>query len=122
VATNELRTAGKAAKILLTGNNATLPADYNHVCRVMASVADENGVTVPTADPVISFAISGPGVIAAVDNSDNSSHEPFQANERKAVQGWCVAYIKASASSGTITLKATAPGLTAGTLSLQAAP
>jgi len=122
VATNQLRTAGSAAKIVLTANNATLPADYDHVCRVLASVADENGETVPAASPIITFKISGPGVIAAVDNSDNSSHEPFQSNERKAVPGWCVAFLKASAPSGTITLTATAPGLAAGSLTLQAAP
>jgi beta-galactosidase len=121
VATNELRTAGKAAKIVLTGNHATLPADYDHVCRVLASVADENGETVPAGNPLITFKISGPGVVAAVDNSDNSSHEAFQSSERFAAQGWCVAFVKATAPSGTITLTATAPGLAPGSLTLQAA-
>ena len=122
VATHELRTAGKAAKILLTGSATTLPADFNHVSRVLASVVDENGETVPTANPEITFKIAGPGVIAAVDNADNSSHEPFQAAERKAWEGWCVAFVKASTPSGNITLSASAPGLAAGSLSLQAAP
>jgi beta-galactosidase len=122
VATHQLRTAGKAAKIMLTGNTATLPQDYNQVCRVMASVVDENGVTVPTASPTITFAVSGPGVIAAVDSGDNSSHEPFQASERKAWQGWCVAFVKSSAPAGNITLTASAPGLANGSLRLQATP
>ena len=121
-ATHELRTAGKPAKIMLTGSAATLPADYDHVSRVVASVVDENGETVPTASPLITFKISGPGVLAAVDNADNSSHESFQATERSAWQGWCVAFVKASAPSGNITLTASAPGLADGSLRLQAAP
>jgi beta-galactosidase len=120
VATNELRTAGAAARIHLTANAAALPADYNHVCRVLATVVDANGITVPSAAPVITFAISGPGVIAAVDNADNASPEPFQAGARKAAQGWCVAFVKAAAPSGTIALTASAPGLPPATLSITA--
>jgi beta-galactosidase len=122
VATHQLRTAGQPARILLPAGASTLPADYEHVSRVLVTVADENGETVPTASPVITFSISGPGVLAAVDNADNSSHDSFQASERKAWQGWCVAFVKASAPSGKITLTASAPGLAAASLSLQAAP
>ena len=121
VANNGLRTAGAATRIQLTANASVLPADYAHVCRVLASVVDAHGVTVPTASPVITFAISGPGVIAAVDNSDNSSPDPFQASSRKAAQGRCVAFIKAAAPSGTITLTASAPGLSPASLSIPAA-
>ena len=86
---------------------------------VRATIVDANGITVPRADDLIAFKISGPGVIAAVDNADNTSHESFQAVERHAFQGECVAFVKASAPSGKITLTASAPGLTAGSLSIQ---
>ena len=122
VATHELHTAGKAARLVLTGNVTTLPADYEHVSRVLVTVADEHGETVPSASPLITFHMSGPGVLAAVDNADNASHESFQANERQAWQGWCVAFVKASGPAGEITLTASAPGLDAGSISLQAAP
>jgi len=46
-----------------------------------------------------------------VDNADNASHEPFQASERHAYQGECVAFIKATAPAGKIVLTASAPGL-----------
>ena len=39
----------------------------------------------------------GPGVIAAVDSADNASHEPFQAPERRAFQGRCIAIVRATA-------------------------
>ncbi len=71
-------------------------------------------------DPV-TFSISGPGRIMAVDNGDNSSHEPFQAAVRHAYQGRCLAILKASAS-GEITLTASAHGLTAASVSVSASP
>jgi beta-galactosidase len=83
-------------------------------------VADANGVPVPGADHLISFAISGAGAIAAVDNADNTSHEPFQAAERHAYQGRCVAFVKAAAPDGNILLTATAPGLKSATIALAA--
>jgi lysophospholipase L1-like esterase len=60
---------------------------------------------------LISFKIAGPGLIAAVDNGDNSSHEPFQGSERHAFQGRSVAIVRARASSGRITVSASAVGL-----------
>jgi beta-galactosidase len=69
---------------------------------------------------LITFKISGPGVIAAVDNADNASHEPFQANERHAFQGKCVAFVKASALSGKIILTASALGLESGSVNIKA--
>jgi beta-galactosidase len=113
-ATDELRTAGKPAKIILRPDRKTLANDWDDVARVTATVADENSVAVPGADGLIAFRISGPGVIAAVDNGGNASHEPFQAGERRAIQGRCVAFVKATAASGKSILTATAPGLTAG--------
>ena len=62
---------------------------------------------------------ASPGVIATVDNADNASHESFQAGERHAFQGRCVAFVKATAPSGQIALTASASGLTAGSISIQ---
>jgi beta-galactosidase len=121
-ATHELRTAGRPAGILLAADQSKLAAGWNDVCRVTATVVDERGVPVPGANDLITFAISGPGVIAAVDNADNASHEPFQANERHAFQGQCIAFVKASAPSGKMIVTASAPGLKSGSITIQALP
>jgi beta-galactosidase len=121
VATDELRTAGKPAKILLSADRRKLSPDWNDVTFVRVKLVDANGVRVPHADDLISFRISGPGVITAVDSADNSSHEPFQAAERRAFQGRCVAFVKATGSPGKIVLTATAPGLTASSITIKAA-
>jgi beta-galactosidase len=89
------------------------------VC-VTATVVDKEGVLVPSANDHIKFSISGAGRVAAVDSADNSSHELFQASERRAYQGRCVAFVKATAASGKIKLTASAPGLTGANLTLAA--
>ena len=119
VATDELRTAGKAVKIVLSTETGKLSPTWDDVAVVRVTIVDANGIIVPRADDLVSFKISGPGVIAAVDNDDTISHEPFQAGERHAFQGECVAFVKATAPSGKITLTASAPGLTAGSLSIK---
>jgi beta-galactosidase len=120
VATDELRTAGPPAKIVLAADRAELSLDWDDVSCVKASVVDKNGTVVPSASDLISFKISGPGAIAAVDSADNSSHEPFQAAERRAYQGQCFALVKATAASGGITLTASAPGLPAAAVTIKA--
>jgi beta-galactosidase len=120
-ATDELRTAGSPEKIVLSTETKKLPPGWDNVVFVRARVVDANGIEIPRADDLISFTISGPGVIAAVDSANNSSHEPFQATERRAFQGECVAFVKATGSSGKIVLMATAPGLTADSIAIKAA-
>ena len=121
VATDELRTAGKPVKILLSTDCKKLSPDWNDVALVRAEIVDANGTVIPRADDLISFQISGPGVIAAVDNANNSSPESFQATERHAFQGRCVAFMKATRASGKIVLTATAPGLATGSITIKAA-
>lgn len=119
VATHELRTAGKSAKIILAADSTKLAADWDDVCCVTAAIADENGIQNPKTNDLIGFKITGPGVIAAVDNGDRSSHELFQASERHAYQGQCFAMLKASAASGRITLTASAPGLADSSITIE---
>jgi beta-galactosidase len=120
VATNQLRTAGPPAKIELVPNVSKLAADWEDAGRVAVTVVDASGVPVPLANDLIHFTISGPGLIAAVDSADNSEHESYQASERRAYHGSCVAFVKAIASSGNITLTASAPGLASASITLKA--
>ena len=121
MATDELRTAGKAEKIILSTETKQLAPGFDHVAIVRARIVDANGVTVPRAEDLIAFSVSGPGVIAAVDNANPASVEPFQSAERHAYHGECVAYVKATGTEGKILLHAQAKDLKAGTITLKAA-
>ena len=111
VAEFELRTAGKPAKLILSVDKTKVADDWNDVVYVMATVVDANGVVVPSANDLISFATTGSGVVAAVDSADNADHDPFQAKQRRAFQGRCFALIKANKAAGQIGVTASAPGL-----------
>jgi beta-galactosidase len=119
-ATYEIRTAGKPSRIVLAADRNRVAPVWDEVSTVSATVVDDNGVIVPSAADLISFKVSGPGVIAAVDSGDNSSHEPFQASQRKAFQGRCFAILKSTAENGRITLTASAPGLKTASINISA--
>jgi len=120
VATHELRTAGRPARIMLTADRAGLAPVWDDVSYVTATVVDSNGVVVPGANDLIKFKASGPGRIAAVDSADNNSHEPFQAEQRRAYQGRAFALVKATGPRGRITVVATASGLGGGSITINA--
>jgi beta-galactosidase len=121
VATHELRTAGKPARIVLATDQQKLASGWDNVAFVSATVVDDKGVRVPSATDLITFKSSGPGSLVAMDNGDNASHEPFQAAERHAYQGQCFAMAKANGTGGPITITASAPGLEGATLTIQTA-
>jgi beta-galactosidase len=115
VAEQQLTTAGKPAKIVLSVDKPSVENNWNDVVYITATVTDEKGNPCLTADNKIRFSAEGAGVVAAVDNADVSSAEPFNAAERWAYKGSCIAIIKASAATGTIKITAQADGLQAGT-------
>lgn len=122
VATHELQSAQKPAAIKLSVDRAKLTHNWDDVSYVTVEVVDENGVKDPWAENMIRFEISGPGVIAAVDNGNKASHESFQASERRAYHGTCFAIIRATDASGKITLKASSNGLESATIIIEAIP
>ncbi len=118
-ASEELRTAGKPARIALSVDRARLANDWNDVAYVTAHIVDAKGVTVPDASDLIQFKITGPGAIAAVDNADIESHEPFQSSSRHAYQGRCVAIVRAN-GPGRIAVGAAADDLTETSVRIEA--
>jgi beta-galactosidase len=120
VATDELRTAGPATRIVLATDRARLAPVWDEAAYIRATIVDAHGVPVPRARDAITFNAGGPGRIVAVDSADNASVEPFQAAERRAYVGVCHAIVKAVGKPGRITITAFAPGLDSGRITLEA--
>ena len=118
VAADELKTAGPPARIVLSTSRPRLGAGWDDAAYVTARVVDANGVVCPNSDNFIKFSLTGPGQIAAVDNGDVNSHEGYQVSQRKAYRGECVAIVKATGTGGGITMKAFAPGLADGSVTI----
>ncbi len=120
VATDELRTAGEPARIVLSTDHKSISPNWEDVSYVSATVVDVNGIAVPTAKNEITFKVMGPASIIGVDNADNTSHESFQGNRRSAYSGRAVAILRSTLPTGRILFTASAPGLAPGSIVLQA--
>lgn len=120
MASDKLKTAGAPNGIRLSASNSKVADDWDGVVFVRADVVDRDGTEVPLANNSINFSISGPGIIAAVDNADNASHEPFQAGSRRAFEGRCVAFVKATAPKGKIVVTASSPELKNDSINIKA--
>lgn len=119
VASEELKTAGKPAGILLTADKTEISNTWDDVSFVTASVVDADGIICPDVDKLISFAVSDEGIISAVDNGDPEGHEAYQASGRHVFNGKCIAIIKAKAASGKITVTASSPELASGSVMIE---
>lgn len=118
VATEELRTAGSPAKIILAADRLEILNNFDDISYVTASVVDKDGIVCPNADKLITFLVSDPGEILAVDNGDPNSHESFKSMERHAFTGKCVAIIRTKKSTGKITVTAVSPDLLPGSATI----
>jgi beta-galactosidase len=120
VATDEIKTAGKPAKIAFVADypNAALTPSFNSVRYIVATLEDEAGTRIPDSSTVIHFSITGPGTIVAVDNGNLVDHDPFQATQRKLYDGNAVAIVRATDASGKVTVTASSDGVTPGSVTL----
>ena len=119
-ATETVRTAEAAAKLVLLADRPTIRADGADLSFVTIRVVDPRGVTVPRANDPIKFAIEGPGEIVAVDNGDPTSFEPFLLPERNAFNGLALVIVRGrNGKVGTIRLSAASGSLQGGSLTLQ---
>src|SRR4029079_12403375 len=110
--TRTISTAGEPARLLLEPDRRSVRADGADLSFVTVKVVDKNGVVVPLADNLVKFDISGAGFIAGVDNGNQISHEGFKGKQRKAFHGLAMAILQTNGKPGSITLRATADGLT----------
>jgi beta-galactosidase len=117
VATDLVRTAGKAAKIVLIPDRNSLTTSFDDVANVEVQLLDENGTLVPTAADLVTFTVDGPGKLIGVDSGNIMSTERFQASERKAYQGRALAILRAT-GQGEIKFTATVEGLAPATLEI----
>jgi beta-galactosidase len=116
-----VRTTGPAARLKLEPDRATIKADGQDLSFVAVTIIDQAGQLVPRSKNHVTFALSGPGEIIAVDNGDATSFEPFQARERDAYNGRALVIVRSQAGvKGKIVLKATSPGLATAEIKLKA--
>ncbi len=120
VAESILITAGAPARVRLTADRRSIRADGQELSFVTVETLDAKGRFQPNADQDVQFAISGPGVIAAVGNGDGKDGAPYQGDRRKLFQGRALVVVRTSKQSGLIRLRAAIPGLSPGVVTIEA--
>lgn len=112
VATQEVQTAGAPARVALAADRMAIRADGNDLSFVTVTVLDSAGVPVPTAEPLVHLGLRGADArIAGVDNGDQISHAPFQADSVRLFEGMALVIVRAGERPGTVTLTAEVAGL-----------
>ncbi len=111
VATDEVRTAGKAKRLVLLPDREKIHADGDDLSFVTIQVVDEHGVVCPGAADMVQFHLAGPASIAGVDDGNPICHEPFKADKHSVFHGLGLCVVKAGREAGAITLRADAKGL-----------
>lgn len=111
-AVQTIQTAKSASRIRLMPDRSVISADGDDLSFVTVKIEDEDGNFCALSDNKIDFKISGPATIAAVDNGNAASIEPFQANDRKAFNGLCLLVIKSKKGEpGEVKIEASSTGL-----------
>jgi beta-galactosidase len=119
MATQEIKTAGAPARVVLSPDRRTIHADGSDLSFVTVTVADAAGVPVPTAEPLVRFRLAGDARLAGVDNGDQISHAPFQSDRVLLFNGKALVIVRAGDRAGTATLTAQVDGLEPATLRLR---
>jgi beta-galactosidase len=112
VAQQQIYTAGQPASIRLTPDRSVITADGNDLSFITVEIVDKDGNVCPMADNDVTFSVDGAGFNAGVDNGSPISMERFKADHRKAFYGKALLIVQSNGTTGNITVKATAEGLT----------
>jgi beta-galactosidase len=111
-ATDSVKTAGAADRLLLTPDRATIADDGKDLSFITLTVADKDSRIVPRSMNLIHFEISGPGEIVATDNGDPTDMTAFPSKDRKAFNGLALVIVRARRGQrGPISVIAKSDGL-----------
>ena len=122
VATDQVATAGAAARVVLSADRSAISADGRDLAFIEGDLQDASGLFVPTGSSSVSFSVSGPGQLVGVDNGDPTDTASYKGTSRKAFSGKVLAIVKSTGAPGSIVVSATSSGLTAGPVTITAAP
>lgn len=106
-----IRTAGEPSQIRLSPDRSVIAADGKDLSFVTVEVLDKDGNLCPWADNLIEFSVTGPAVIAGVDNGSQTSLESFVEPHRHAFYGKCLVVLRNNGRPSTAELSASAAGL-----------
>lgn len=116
-----IKTAGEPYSLKLTPDRDNIKATGDDLSYVLVEAYDKDGNLCPLADNLINFEIKGPGEIAAVENGNPQSLEPYVVSYRKLFYGKAMLILRSKENeAGKIDVVATSNGLIAARISVAA--
>src|SRR5262249_48997286 len=109
-ASDDVKTAGPAAKIVLTVDRKKITADGRDLSFITATIEDKNSVTVPLANTTTHFDGSATGEIVPTDNGDATDLTASPSHDRNAFNGLALAIVRCH-QTGAAVITASSPGL-----------
>jgi beta-galactosidase len=106
VMTTRRETTGAPQTIRLSADRSEIAADGEDIVMVRVEVLDSAGRQVPTADNLIQFKISGPGVLLGVGNGDPNCQESDKAPMRSLFNGLAQVIVQGTKTAGAIVIEA----------------
>jgi beta-galactosidase len=120
VATDQVKTAGAAARVALSADRTMIAADGRDLAFITGDIQDANGTLVPAAETSVAFTVTGPGQLIGLDNGNPVDTTSYKATSRKSFSGKVLAIVRSTGAAGQIVVSATASGLTAGSATVSA--
>src|SRR6185436_13449044 len=118
VAEDRVETTGPATRVELVADRTMIRSDGQDLSFVTVRLLDARGRLVRgDVRRQIRFELTGGGAIAGVDDGDPTNHEPFKGPTpdravHNAFHGLALAIVKGGRAATTLTLRASAEGLT----------
>ena len=110
-----VETSGKAVNVSAMVHKTTMVADGRDATVINIRLVDNKGKTIPTANDLVTFSVTGDARIIGVGNGDPSSHEPDQCKpgewQRHLFNGYCQVILQAGTTTGAVTFTAKSEGL-----------
>ena len=118
--TAKRETTGPAAKLAMKADRRTINADGEDVAMFAVEVRDAQGRVVPITNNEVAFSVSGSGQLIGVGNGDPTDQESDKGTSRRAFSGLCMAIVQSTKADGSITVRATSPGLAPASVTIDA--
>ena len=115
---SEVSTFDKASKLALEADRETINADGKDLSYITIDVKDSKDNLVANARNMVNVEVSGEGKLLALDNGDQTDHEPYDSGKRKALSGKLVAIVQSTKANGSFTVTASSEGLESGTVTV----
>ncbi len=115
VATNEIKTTGKPARINTVADVETglrpVSTSTTDMIRIFVTICDESGTLVYSADNEITCTITGQVRLLGMEDSNPSNIEDYKDNKQHAFHGKLLIYLMPAAKAGKVTVTLSSPGL-----------